>query len=318
MERTAIQTFRREQDRFWVLAAHPNLFAAGHDNGLIVFKLERERPAFSVFQDTLYYVRDKYVQSYDFNTAADIGLLSVRKFGSPYVPPRTLSFNPTERAVILTISSDSGMYELTNLPQQAQGEVKDSSVDGKKGNGQSAIFVARNSLIRQPRQVLFFVHNSWFSYPFRLIQLIEVRDLSNSVVKSIKPPVQTNEIFYGGTACLVLSSTTSVVLYDIQKTIAEINSPPVKYVVWSNDSSLVALMSKHSEACLIFCLELESDSCCHLQLSPSQIRPSLSTVSFMKPFESSLVPGTTREFSFTQLWITLSTVSHKGKSHLLN
>ena len=28
---TAIQTFRREQDRFWVLAAHPNLnlFAAG-------------------------------------------------------------------------------------------------------------------------------------------------------------------------------------------------------------------------------------------------------------------------------------------------
>jgi coatomer protein complex subunit alpha (xenin) len=91
---------------------------------------------------------------------------------------------------------------------------------------------------------------------FCLIQLIEVRDLSNSVVKSIKPPVQTNEIFYGGTACLILSSATSVVLYDIQqqKTIAEINSPPVKYVVWSNDSSLVALMSKHSESCLLFLL----------------------------------------------------------------
>jgi hypothetical protein len=136
-----------------------------------------------------------------------------------------------------------------------------------------------------------------------LVQLIEVRDLSNSVVKSIKPPVQTNEIFYGGTACLILSSATSVVLYDIQqqKTIAEINSPPVKYVVWSNDSSLVALMSKHSEACLLFCLELESDSCYHVQLSPSQTRPSLSTVLSMKPFESSLVPGMMREFSFTQL-----------------
>jgi len=58
-KRTAIQTFRREQDRFWALAAHPNLnlFAAGHGSGLIVFKLERERPAFSVFQDTLYCVR---------------------------------------------------------------------------------------------------------------------------------------------------------------------------------------------------------------------------------------------------------------------
>lgn len=145
-KRTAIQTFRREHDRFWVLASHPNLnlFAAGHDSGLIVFKLERERPAFCVHQDQLYYIRDKYVRAYDFNTGSDIGLLSVRKFGSPYVPPRTLSYNPAEKAVIVTISSDNGLYELTALPQATQGEVKDSSVDGKKGPGQSAIFVARN------------------------------------------------------------------------------------------------------------------------------------------------------------------------------
>ncbi|KAF8348767.1 coatomer subunit alpha-2 [Amanita rubescens] len=233
-KRTAIQTFRREHDRFWVLAAHPNLnlFAAGHDSGLIVFKLERERPAFSVHQETLYYVRDKYVRAFDFSTGSDIGLLSVRKFGSPYMPPRTLSFNPAERAVLLTIGSDNGLYELTTLPQQAQGEVKDSSVDGKKGSGQSAIFVARNR---------FAVLN-------KTTQLIEVRDLANSVVKTIKAPVQTNEIFYGGTACLILSSTSTVVLYDIQqqKTIAEINSPPVKYVIWSADGQLVVLMSKHT------------------------------------------------------------------------
>ncbi|KAF7325887.1 Coatomer subunit alpha [Mycena kentingensis (nom. inval.)] len=233
-KRTAIQTFRRENDRFWVLASHPNLnlFAAGHDSGLIVFKLERERPAFAVHQDSLYYIRDKYVRSYDFNTGADLGLLSVRKFGSVYMPPRTLSFNPAERAVLVTISSDNGLYELTGLPQQAQGEVKDSSVDGKRGAGQSAIFVARNR----------------FAVLQKTSQIIEVRDLANSTVKTIKPPVQTNEIFYGGTASLILSSPTTVVLYDIQqgKTIAEINSPPVKYVVWSNDGNLVALMSKHT------------------------------------------------------------------------
>jgi coatomer protein complex subunit alpha (xenin) len=69
------------------------------------------------------------------------------------------------------------------------------------------------------------------------------------VVKGIKAPIQTNEIFYGGTACLILSSTSSVALYDIQqqKIIAELNSPPVKYVAWSSDGQLVALMSKHSE-----------------------------------------------------------------------
>ncbi|KAJ7814539.1 coatomer WD associated region-domain-containing protein [Mycena leptocephala] len=99
------------------------------------------------------------------------------------------------------------------------GEVKDSSVDGKKGAGQSGIFVTRNR----------------FAVLQKATPIIEVRDLANSVVKTIKPPVQTNEIFYGGTASLILSSTSSVVLYDIQqqKTLAEVNSPPVKYIVWS-------------------------------------------------------------------------------------
>ena len=57
--RTGVQTFRRESDRFWVLAAHPNLnlFAAGHDSGMVVFKLERERPAYAVHANTLYYVK---------------------------------------------------------------------------------------------------------------------------------------------------------------------------------------------------------------------------------------------------------------------
>lgn len=84
------------------------------------------------------------MRSYDFNTGADVGLLSMRTLGSPYIPPWTLSFNLAERAVMLTISSDNGVFELTALPHQTQGDVKDSSVDGKKGNGQSAIFVARN------------------------------------------------------------------------------------------------------------------------------------------------------------------------------
>jgi coatomer protein complex subunit alpha (xenin) len=60
--------------------------------------------------------------------------------------------------------------------------------------------------------------------------------------------VQTNEIFYGGTASLILSSTSSVVLFDIQqqKVLAELNTPLVKYVVWSQDGNNVALLSKHT------------------------------------------------------------------------
>jgi hypothetical protein len=43
-KRTCLHTFRREHERFWVLAAHPslNLFAAGHDSGMIIFKVSIE------------------------------------------------------------------------------------------------------------------------------------------------------------------------------------------------------------------------------------------------------------------------------------
>ena len=83
----------------------------------------------------------------------------------------------------------------------------------------------------------------------RIVQNIEIRDLSNNLTKSVKCPVQTNEIFYGGTASLLLSASASVVLFDIQqqKVLAELSTPPVKYVIWSADGSMVALLSKHSE-----------------------------------------------------------------------
>lgn len=43
-------SFRRENDRFWILAVHPtnSLIAAGHDSGMVVFKLDRERPVFGL------------------------------------------------------------------------------------------------------------------------------------------------------------------------------------------------------------------------------------------------------------------------------
>ena len=46
-KRLGVQTFRREGDRFWILAAHrsQNLLAAKHDSGDDRLQLERERPA---------------------------------------------------------------------------------------------------------------------------------------------------------------------------------------------------------------------------------------------------------------------------------
>jgi len=73
--RAGVQTFRREHDRFWILAAHPevNLLAAGHDSGMIVFKLERERPAYAVHGGSLFYVRDRTLRLFDGGAAGGAG-----------------------------------------------------------------------------------------------------------------------------------------------------------------------------------------------------------------------------------------------------
>ena len=46
--RIIIENYKRDTDRFWIVACHPtlNYLAAGHDSGFIVFKLEPDRPAF--------------------------------------------------------------------------------------------------------------------------------------------------------------------------------------------------------------------------------------------------------------------------------
>jgi coatomer protein complex subunit alpha (xenin) len=233
-KRTSVQSFKRENDRFWVIAAHPeiNLFAAGHDNGVMVFKLERERPASAVYQNNLFFItKDKQVRSYDFQKSLESPtLLSLKKLGSPWVPPRSLSFNPAERAVLVTSSADSGMYELIHLPRDGSGSIEPTET--KRGQGNSAVFVARNR---------FAVFN-------QASQTIDIKDLSNSTTRSFKPPHGTTDIYFGGTGTLMLITPTAVHLHDIQqkKNIAELPVAGVKYVVWSNDGLYAALLSKHN------------------------------------------------------------------------
>jgi coatomer protein complex subunit alpha (xenin) len=232
-KRTSVQSFRRENDRFWVIAAHPeiNLFAAGHDNGVMVFKLERERPASAVYQNNLFFItKDKQIRSYDFTKQIESPTLeNIKKLGSPWVPPRTLSYNPAERSVLVTSPADSGTYELIVLPRD--GGIPDEKLK-KRGPGNAAVFVARNR---------FAVFN-------QAAQQIDIKDLSNSTTKTIKPPVGTVDIVFGGTGNLLLITPTAVHLHDIQqkKNVAELAIAGVKYVVWSNDGAYAALLSKHN------------------------------------------------------------------------
>ncbi|GAX83376.1 hypothetical protein CEUSTIGMA_g10801.t1 [Chlamydomonas eustigma] len=234
-KRQGVQTFRREHDRFWIMAAHPeiNLLAAGHDGGMIVFKLERERPAFSTHQNTLYYIKDRYLRTYDFASQKDNPLIAIRRAGAAGANqgPKTLSYNPAENALLVTSDVDGGSYELYIVPKEAARG--DTAPEAKRGLGSSAVFIARNR----------------FAVLDRAANTLQIRNLQNEITKKCAPPCATTDaIFYAGTGMLLCRSEDKMTLFDVQQrsVLAELSTPFVKYVVWNNDMTMVALLCKHA------------------------------------------------------------------------
>lgn len=65
-------------------------------------------------------------------------------------------------------------------------------------------------------------------------------------MKKVQVP-SCEEIFYAGTGSLLLRDADGVTLFDVQqkRSLATVKIAKVKYVVWSSDTSHVALLAKH-------------------------------------------------------------------------
>uniref|UniRef100_A0A8C7GJN1 COPI coat complex subunit alpha n=1 Tax=Oncorhynchus kisutch TaxID=8019 RepID=A0A8C7GJN1_ONCKI len=231
-KRTGVQTFRRDHDRFWVLGAHPNLnlFAAGHDSGMLVFKLERERPAYAVYGNMLYYVKDRFLRQLDFSSSKDTAVMQLRS-GSKF-PVFSMSYNPAENAVLLCTRAtnlENSTYDLYSIPKESDSQNPDAP-EGKRSSGLTAVWVARNR----------------FAVLDRMHSLL-IKNLKNEIVKKVQVP-SCEEIFYAGTGSLLLRDADGVTLFDVQqkRSLATVKIAKVKYVVWSADTSHVALLAKHA------------------------------------------------------------------------
>ncbi|XP_055945211.1 coatomer subunit alpha-like [Argiope bruennichi] len=231
VKRTTLYTFRREHDRFWIMTAHPslNLFAAGHDTGMIIFKLERERPSFAVHNNLLYYVKDRYLRRLDFNQSKDVALLQLR--GGNRSPVFSISYNHVENAVLVctrTNNVDNSTYDLYMIPKEIDPNLNETS-DCKRSSGLTAVWIARNRFA-----VLDRTHT------------LVIKNMKNEVTKKVQAP-PCDEIFYAGTGMLLLRDSDGLILFDVQQNrlLATVKTARVKYVIWSSDMSHVAFFSKH-------------------------------------------------------------------------
>jgi len=234
-KRQGVQTFRREHDRFWILAAHQdsNLLAAGHDGGMLVFKLERERPAYTPQPHGVLFLRDRYVRTYEYSSGKETPLMSIRRAASGgSTIARSIHYNEQESMLLLSLDAEGGSYELYQVPKDSASA--DAVVtECKRGTGSSAVFVARQrfAVLDKNRQIL-------------------VKNFQNEVTKKCAPPhPSTDQLFAAGTGSLLLRSEERISLYDIQqrKALADVSvGSVVKYVVWSHDGAHVALICKHT------------------------------------------------------------------------
>ena len=129
------------------MAAHPslNLFAAGHDSGMIVFKLERERPAHAVHNNILFYVKDKYLRKLDFNTSKDGTVMQIRGYINIFIG----------KVNIFPLLCDSVKVWITELTIIHKNIRSDSFVIGMhKFIGQSDIKYIMTSSIKTKTSVL--------------------------------------------------------------------------------------------------------------------------------------------------------------------
>lgn len=242
-KRVGVQTFRREGDRFWILAAHrsQNLLAAGHDSGMIVFKLERERPAacYGGSGNIMYYVRGRELFQHDASRGVDVPVTSLRRMGQQAQTdgigsaPRFLTYNhhnPSEANILVTSDVDGGTYELVTF------SLNNSNVsDGKRGNCLGpGVFLGRN------RFAIFDRHQ----------RQIVIKNLQNETTKRVQPPVQNVEGLLDGGASgrVILKTEDRAVLFEVQsrRIIGEVSAPKIKAVVWSPDNSRVAIICKYS------------------------------------------------------------------------
>lgn len=238
-KRLGIQTFRRDTDRYWILAAHPeqNLLAAGHDSGMTVFKLERERPAYDVVGNKCFYIKDRYLRAFEYTSSRDVSLVPLRRTpnGTPGVGggPRSLIYNVLNKAennFLILSAADGGSFELVSCGGEANASNDGQEV--RRGAAVAATFVARDRFVVLDQ-----------------MKVMTVRNMQNETVKQINSPLPgVDNLYYGGTSGrVILRSDEKLVLYDLQaqKVFAELLVPRVKYAIWNHDYSMIALVSKH-------------------------------------------------------------------------
>lgn len=238
-KKICIETFQMSQSsRFWIVSVHPklNLFAAGHDNGFILFKLERERPAFCIMPngDVLYAKADK-LRLLETNTKKDVEYQALRNIDGFRITD--IYFNPVEKLLLVMYRSlhkkDEGYYQLCRITGSDQ--VPASREPLSRNACLDAVWLSSNKIavLQSKGKIL-------------------VRNTHNEDIGSITGFSQCEKIFGASENYLIIKNHNEMYLYDFveQKSVSNLHLRGVKRVILSSSRKLAAIIHK-SGVCIV-------------------------------------------------------------------
>lgn len=234
--RTTIYTYKKEEDRFWVLAAHPclNFVAAGSDSGMMIFKLEKERVPGALHKGFVYIARAKQLKRID-DCDRETVIAAIKPPCKKEVylnNPASMHVNAygiSETNILLQYEQDGGSYMLFTFPKDWKGDVSPAVASGQSI---SSCFVSKDrfAILTKSKEIL-------------------IMDFSNASKKKLTVTIQGTKIFPAGLNKVLVTDGQEMLLMDIslKEIIKTLKIEDAKYVIWSPNYEYVAVISS-SEA----------------------------------------------------------------------
>ncbi|KAH0480923.1 MAG: hypothetical protein KVP17_001605 [Porospora cf. gigantea B] len=251
-KRTMLHSYRREHDRFWVLAVKPNsdVVAVGHDTGMVVFKLERERVPHAIpAHDTrLFVVKDEWLTIRDIHSQLEQQIVQITK---PYTQCITSCqinpYNgPNSGTTLLYFISDIQVL-VTHQPtgEDSGPTYHDIVVSNNAGGFQQMFKTYRSEALAAAflnRQRLAMLTSS---------TTLSVVSTVLEAVKRVEISLPVSKIFPAGSGRLLLleEDDATMHLFDVAtaRCLSSISAPygGVKEVKWALDGVHFGAMSRH-------------------------------------------------------------------------
>jgi coatomer protein complex subunit alpha (xenin) len=242
--KTQIHQTRKDTDRYWILASHPNLnyFAAGYDNGMCVFKIERERHSSVRLGSHIFFVKNKNLYFYDLSTKEQTLMSMVNSSTKTEVllnQPKSIYynyFNQTSHCIILNFDGDNSCFIIYEFNKDLS--KVHCNLEKRGDNTLGAVFISKDKIC------VLDVNRE-----------VAVCNLDGSNIKKVqinkKGLNKVEQLFPAPLGKILVHGDDNIFMYDLaaRKVIHELTLPEgtvVKQVQWNNQMSHFVVITSTS------------------------------------------------------------------------